>query len=300
MLAGEEKDHVPYVMVITSAGLRGKEPVAVTVSAGAQAYLGARTGGVPLGDMMIDGVPRGAGVQPLSLSGPSSVGGAGGSACSGTGCTASGIGGQVASSAPAWRGVGSGDRRERVVAEGAQAVVAAAGEFAGHRQGRTLLADPAGDLLVVGVIRRGRPGGAPAGLIQRPAQQRGALSGQVTAGAFTVRGVHRDVQPGVAHGVAGVAEPNVICFRCRSTPPTIAMATSSSHLQEPPTRSLRNRSWCSHAEGPARCHLSRSHTPCRAARSDHYRNSRASSDKRKEKADKIHCQTFMSMKISNR
>ena len=34
--------------------------VTVTVSAGAQAYLGARAA-VPFGDMMIDGVPRGAG-----------------------------------------------------------------------------------------------------------------------------------------------------------------------------------------------------------------------------------------------
>ena len=100
MLAGEEKDHVPYVMVITSAGLRGKEPVAVTVSAGAQAYLGARTGGVPLGDMMIDGVPRGRVVCSRSVfrGRPAS---AGGSACSGAGCTASGIGGLSASSATA-------------------------------------------------------------------------------------------------------------------------------------------------------------------------------------------------------
>jgi len=48
------------------------DTVAVSVSAGAQAYLGARAAW-PFGDMMIDGVPRGAGVQTLCLSGPSSA-----------------------------------------------------------------------------------------------------------------------------------------------------------------------------------------------------------------------------------
>jgi len=38
----------------------------VAESAGAQAYLGARAG-TPLGDMMIDGVPRGAGADAQSF-----------------------------------------------------------------------------------------------------------------------------------------------------------------------------------------------------------------------------------------
>jgi len=88
--------------------------VAVSVSAGAQAYLGARAAW-PFGDMMIDGVPRGAGVQTLCLSRPSSR--------------------EVLAAVPFWERAarhqgsagrtrrrarrGSCDRRERVVAEGA-------------------------------------------------------------------------------------------------------------------------------------------------------------------------------------
>src|SRR6266498_215397 len=48
--------------------------------------------------------------------------------------------------------LGGADTREGLVAEGAQAVVAAAGEFAGDRQDGALVTEPGGDLLVVGVV----------------------------------------------------------------------------------------------------------------------------------------------------
>ena len=135
------------------------------------------------GDMMIDGVSRGAGRGgPLGLSRPSSRGwrqcllgsrprrGASG----GRAGRRPGAGDRAAAGA-----VGSGRRRrEGVLAEGAQPVVTAAGQLAGDRQRGALPAEPVGDLTVVVVVGAGGAGGAAGGLIQRPAQQRRALAGQ--------------------------------------------------------------------------------------------------------------------------
>jgi hypothetical protein len=73
----------------------------VAASAGAQAYLGARTAVRPLGDMMIDGVPRGGEVCRRSVFRGRPACGADGGAFLGAVCTASGIGGQDASTATA-------------------------------------------------------------------------------------------------------------------------------------------------------------------------------------------------------
>ena len=123
----------------------------MAVSAGAQAYLGARTVR-PLGDMMIDGVPRGArcadarsfeAVQRVVLAAVPIRERA---------ARHQGIGGQERVDGHGHGNGGLCDRREGVVAQGAQPMVAASGELAGDRQRGTLLTDPAGDLLVVDVI----------------------------------------------------------------------------------------------------------------------------------------------------
>ena len=133
------------------------------------------------GDMMIDGVSRGAGRGgPLGLSRPSSrgwrqclLGSRPRRGASGDGQDAD----WVVIARPPGHG-GSGRRCEGVLAEGAQPVVTAAGQLAGHRQRGALPAEPVGDLTVVVVVGAGGAGGAAGGLIQRPAQQRRALAGQ--------------------------------------------------------------------------------------------------------------------------
>jgi hypothetical protein len=61
--------------------------------------------------------------------------------------------------------VGCSGGGEGFLAEGAEPVVAAAGEFAGHRDDGATAAEPVGDLLVVGVVGGTRPGGAEGRLI---------------------------------------------------------------------------------------------------------------------------------------
>jgi hypothetical protein len=95
-----------------------------------------------------------------------------------------------------------------LITEGAQPVVAAAGELAGHRQSCPPDADSPGDLGVVGVVRAGLPLRAHGALIERPAQRGRALPGQRRATfVFAVGVVDRHVQAGVAHRVPGGGEP---------------------------------------------------------------------------------------------
>jgi len=80
-----------------------------------------------------------------------------------------------------------------------------AGQLAGHRQGGPLAAKALLDLEIGGVVRGTRAGGAHGRLVQRPAQHRGALAGQVAAGALAVRLGDGDVQAGEARPLGGQA-----------------------------------------------------------------------------------------------
>jgi hypothetical protein len=133
--------------------------------------------------MMIDGVPREAGVQPLGLSGPSSLG---------------------------WRQrlFGSGlhgirDRRaeridrprrrgfRRLVPTRPRPERATGGGRGGRAYGRPrvwpAVADSPCDVLVVGVVGRCLPGRAAAGFVERPPQQRRPLPSPVATGASRPR-----------------------------------------------------------------------------------------------------------------
>ena len=101
----------------------------------------------------------------------------------------------------------SGGGREDLVAQVPQGVMAAAGELAGDRQQRQLAIQAGLDLLEVGVIGRAGASGVNGGLIQCPAQQNRALSGQMPSSATAGGRVDRDIQSGVAHRVIGAAEP---------------------------------------------------------------------------------------------
>lgn len=175
----------------------------VAMSAGAQAYLGARTVR-PLGDMMIDGVPRGARcADAQSFEAVQHV---------------------VLAAVPflerSARHQGSAGRTRRrprhVITRPARRR---------RRRGRVVGGDSVGRVCGRPTARRVAcpPGGRPArsrrdrarssarrsDQLQTAAQRNigGPCRGQMTAGTLAVRGVHRDVQPGVTHGVAGVGEP---------------------------------------------------------------------------------------------
>ena len=107
-----------------------------------------------------------------------------------------------------WRSSGGG--REGGVAGVAQRVVAAAGELAGDGDQGDVGLEALTELPVVGVVGRARPGRVDGGLIQRPAQHRRPLLGQMAAGAFAVRGPHGDVQAGMADGVVGAGEATTV------------------------------------------------------------------------------------------
>jgi hypothetical protein len=99
------------------------------------------------------------------------------------------------------RGVGS-DRGERLITERAECVVAPARELACHRQHGSLVAEPGFDLKVVSVVGRGGSGSADGGFEQCPAQDTGALAGEMPAGASAVGGVDGDIEAGVTDGVS--------------------------------------------------------------------------------------------------
>jgi hypothetical protein len=72
---------------------------------------------------------------------------------------------------------------ECFLAECAQGVVTPAGEFARNGEHCSLVSEASADGEVVVVVRGGGAGGADGGLEQRPAQQAGALAGQVASAA---------------------------------------------------------------------------------------------------------------------
>jgi hypothetical protein len=90
-----------------------------------------------------------------------------------------------------------------LVAELAEDVVAAFEQLAGERDARTV-PDPLGCLQVVRAVGAGREAGALSGLIERPAQRRWALAGEMTGCAVRVGLVDGDVQARVADDVPGV------------------------------------------------------------------------------------------------
>ena len=102
---------------------------------------------------------------------------------------------------------GSGGGCQRVLAEFARGVIAAAGELAGYGQGGQPGVAPVPGCCAVAVIRAGGLGRALGCLVQRPAQQRRSLPGQVPGRALAVGGADGDVQPGVPDHVVGAGEP---------------------------------------------------------------------------------------------
>src|SRR5262249_41721134 len=98
------------------------------------------------------------------------------------------------------------DRGERLLAEFAQGVVRASAELAGDREAGAGVAEPLGDLEVVGVVGRAGAGRADGRLVERPAQQLGPFVREVAGGALVVGLVDGDVEAGVADRVVGGRE----------------------------------------------------------------------------------------------
>src|ERR1019366_8177133 len=88
---------------------------------------------------------------------------------------------------------------ERLLAELTQRVVAARQEFARDRKTGAVAAESLSGLVVVAAIRTARTPCGLRGLVERPAQHRRSLAGEVAGAAALVGLVDRDVQPGVAH-----------------------------------------------------------------------------------------------------
>jgi hypothetical protein len=85
-------------------------------------------------------------------------------------------------------------RVERGGAERSEDVVRAAGEFAGDRQAYPGVGEPAGlERVVVVVVGAAGMAGRLGGLEQRPAQRRGALSGELAQLRVPVGAVHADI-----------------------------------------------------------------------------------------------------------
>ena len=142
---------------------------------GAQPYLGARSAVAGSGDMMRDRVPR-LGVVAAARSLEADQNGvlAAGSwqePAASSSVHGRAVGGRAAA--------GSRGGCHCLLSELTQGVVAAAGEFAGHRQRGQPAVAPVAGRGVVAVVRCGRAGGALGRLIQRPAQQLRSLPGQV-------------------------------------------------------------------------------------------------------------------------
>src|SRR3954462_14936040 len=94
------------------------------------------------------------------------------------------------------------DGLERLVAEFAQGVEAALEQLAREREAGAVAAEALGGLVVVAAVGAAGPAGGLGGLEERPAQRRRALAGEVSGGAALIGLVDRDVQSGVADGVA--------------------------------------------------------------------------------------------------
>src|ERR1039458_4659344 len=97
----------------------------------------------------------------------------------------------------------SSHRREGLVAELAQAMVHPACDLSCNRERRPLSTKALADADVVLVVRSDGLGGGLGRLVERPAQHRRALAGEMTLGPLGVRGVDGDVEACVPHGVRG-------------------------------------------------------------------------------------------------
>ena len=179
-------------------------------AAGAQTYLGARTRAAS-GHRRIDGVPcwqvRGAAAR--SIEGRPAFGWRAVPVWE-LAAPAGGVlgGGLVRGHGHHRDGVLAGQLDPGLITQGAQPVVAATGQLAGHRQPCPAGAGPTGEPGVVGVVRAGRLVGVHGALIQRPAQRRRPLPGQRRAALVLAVGVvDGDVQPGVPDRVPGGGEP---------------------------------------------------------------------------------------------
>ena len=105
---------------------------------------------------------------------------------------------------PRWSG---GDGLQGAVVEGFEDVVAAFEQFAGHREAGAVPADPLSGGEVVGAVGAAlAASGHLRGLVQRPAQRRRALAGEVPRGAIIVGLLHGDVQAAVTDDVPGARE----------------------------------------------------------------------------------------------
>ena len=99
--------------------------------------------------------------------------------------------------------MGSGDGFERGGAELAQAVEAAAGELAGDRHRGPGVRQPARlEFEVVAVVGASGLAGRLRRLVERPAQLRRSLSGQLPQPRVLVGAVHADVEAGAADRLA--------------------------------------------------------------------------------------------------
>jgi hypothetical protein len=73
-----------------------------------------------------------------------------------------------------------------LVAEAAQEVVAAFEELACDRDACPVAADPLGELFVIGPVGAARATRGLRGFIERPAQRRRSLAGQVSGGSVLI------------------------------------------------------------------------------------------------------------------
>jgi hypothetical protein len=126
---------------------------------------------------------------------------------------------------------------QSVVAELAQRVIAAFEQLARERQARAVAAQLGGGLLVVGAIGRAWPAGDLGGLVQRPAQRRRALAGEMPGSAMTVGLVDSDIS-------CSAALSNGWPTRCKPQPDWLATGRRSCPFGEnhPPTAPDADRS----------------------------------------------------------
>ena len=122
------------------------------------------------------------------------------------------VGSWLRASADVGRGAHEDDScgRERLVAEVFEGVVAAFEEVARDREAGAVVPESLRGLAVVGVVGGAGLTRGLGCLVERPAQDRWSLAGEVAGRAAAVGGVHGDVQAAVAHGVPGGGKPAAV------------------------------------------------------------------------------------------
>src|SRR6201989_3281031 len=99
---------------------------------------------------------------------------------------------------------GSGDGRERVVAQFFEDVVAAFEQLALEREAAAFPAEPGAQWLVIAAVGAGGESGALRRFVHRPAERWRSLAGEVSGGAVIVGLVDGEVQAAIPGDVAGV------------------------------------------------------------------------------------------------